>query len=92
MSSTILLVHKEGGEPATVMPFAWRGELSPVAHDIAQSLIEFEAVPAFYEGVIGDLKGSILKLQQDVKNAEKVAQEASELAEFYRTAKVGVLG
>lgn len=84
--STILLIHKDGPDIVTI-PFAWNAELSPVARDIAESLVELEAVSAFYEGVIGDLKGAVLKLKQDVKAAEKVAQEAGELAEFYRTAK-----
>jgi hypothetical protein len=54
---------------AEIQRFVMDGDMTSLAKEVAAALSIIDRGDAFYRGIIGDLQGEILLLQQDLRDA-----------------------
>lgn len=54
---------------AEINRFCMEGDMTSLAKEVAAALSIIDGGKAFYEGIIADLQGEILLLQQDLRDA-----------------------
>ena len=54
---------------AEIQRFVQEGDLTSLAQEVAAALSIIDRGDAFYRGIIGDLQGEVLLLEQDLRDA-----------------------